>query len=190
MKLACVVLTSAESAPPTLTVEQFILTIENNDYALPATLTVSADPALAENQEDRTPPPGIPAFRITVELPVAWQSYIANNAADVFDEMDPDDPWNRAAADREAAKHEKQGYVLLGPVIGAEAEFGRHEGTLGAITTYEAVNHDVLAGDDAAGMWRFRPAGSDAEHLILHRTEGVVWQRELLSLDRFCFPRF
>ena len=94
--------------------------------------------------------------------------------------MDPDDPWNRAAADRDATKLEKEGHALLGPVIGAEAEFGRHEGTLGAITTYEAVNHDVLAGDDA-GMWRFRPAGSDAEHLILHRTEGVAWQRELAA---------
>ena len=54
MKLACVVLTGAESASPTLTVEQFILTIENNDYALPATLTVSADPALAEDLEPLT----------------------------------------------------------------------------------------------------------------------------------------
>ena len=59
-------------------------------------------------QEDRTPAPGIPAFRITVELPAAWQSYIANNVADVFDDMDPDDPWNRAAADREAAKLERR----------------------------------------------------------------------------------
>ena len=129
-------------------------------------------------QEDRTPPPGIPAFRITVELPAAWQSYIANNVTDVFDDMDPDDPWNQAAADQEAAKLEKEGYAILGPVIGAEAEFGRHEGTLGAITTYEAVNHDVLASDDAAGMWRFRPAGSDTEYLILHGTEGVVWLPE------------
>ena len=129
-------------------------------------------------QEDRTPPPGIPPFRITVELPAAWQSYIANNVTDVFDDMDPDDPWNQAAADQEAAKLEKEGYAILGPVIGAEAEFGRHEGTLGAITTYEAVSHDVLDGDDAAGMWRFRPAGSETEYLILHRTEGVVWLPE------------
>lgn len=68
-------------------------------------------------QEDRTPAPGVPAFRITVELPAAWQSYIANHATDVFDDMEPDDPWNRAAADREAAKLEKEGYALLGPVI-------------------------------------------------------------------------
>ncbi len=129
-------------------------------------------------QEDRTPAPGIPAFRITVELPAAWQSYIANNAADVFDDMERDDPWNRAAADHEAAKLEEEGYALLGPVIGTEAEFGRHEGTLGAITTYEAVNHEVLAGDEAAGMWRFRPPGSETEYLILHRTEGVVWLPE------------
>ena len=129
-------------------------------------------------QEDRTPAPGIPAFRITVELPAAWQSYIANNVADVFDDMDPDDPWNRAAADHEAAKLENEGYALLGPVIGAEAEFGRHDGTLGAITTYEAVNHDVLTADEDAGMWRFRPAGSETEYLILHRTEGVVWLPE------------
>ena len=129
-------------------------------------------------QEDRTPPPGIPPFRITVELPTARQSYIANNVTDVFDDLDPDDPWNRAAADREATKLEKEGYALLGPVIGAEAEFGRHEGTLGAITTYEAVNHDVLDGDNAAGMWRFRPAGSETEYLILHGTEGVVWLPE------------
>ena len=129
-------------------------------------------------QEDRTPAPGVPAFRITVELPAAWQSYIANNVTDVFEDMEPDDPWNRAAADREAARLEKEGYALLGPVIGAEAEFGRHQGTLGAIATYEAVNHDVLDGDEAAGMWRFRPAGSDTEYLILHRTEGVVWLPE------------
>ena len=63
-------------------------------------------------------------------------------------------------------------------MIGAEVEFGRHEGTLGAITTYEAVNHDVLDGDHAAGMWRFRPAGCKTEYLILHRTEGVVWLPE------------
>ena len=129
-------------------------------------------------QEDRTPAPGIPAFRITVELPAAWQSYIANNTTDVFDDMDPDDPWNQAAADHEAAKLEKEGYALLGPMIGAAAEFGRHEGTLGAITTYEAVNHDILTADDAAGMWRFRPAGSETEYLILHGTEGVVWLPE------------
>ena len=129
-------------------------------------------------REDRTPAPGIPAFRITVELPAAWQSYIANDAADVFDDMDPDDPWSRAAADHEAAKLEREGYAILGPVIGAEAEFGRHEGTLGAITTYEAVNHEVLDGDAAAGMWRFRPAESETEYLILHRTEGVVWLPE------------
>ncbi len=129
-------------------------------------------------QEDRTPAPGTPAFRITVELPAAWQSYIANNVTDVFDDMEPDDPWNRAAADREAARLKKEGYALLGPVIGAEAEFGRHQGTLGAIATYEAVNHDVLDGDEAAGMWRFRPAGSETEYLILHRTEGVVWLPE------------
>ena len=129
-------------------------------------------------QEDRTPAPGIPAFRITVELPAAWQSYIANNAADVFDDMDPHDPWNRAAADREAARLEEEGYALLGPVIEAEAEFGRHEGTLSAITTYEAVTQDVLAGDEAAGMWRFRPPESETEHLILAPTEGVVWLPE------------
>ncbi len=129
-------------------------------------------------QEDRTPAPGVPAFRITVELPAAWQSYIANNVADVFDDMDPDDPWNRAAADQEAARLEKEGYALLGPVTGTEAEFGEYEGTLGNIATCEAVNHDVLAGDEAAGMWRFRPPGSDTEYLILHRTEGVVWLPE------------
>ena len=126
-------------------------------------------------QEDRTPSPGIPAFRITVKLPAAWQSYIANHATEVFDNMDPDDPWNRAAADREGARLEEEGYTLLGPVIGTEAEFGRYAGTLGAITTYEAVSHDVL---DDAGMWRFRPAGSDTDYLILHRTEGVVWLPE------------
>ena len=129
-------------------------------------------------REDRTPAPGVPAFRITVELPAAWQSYIANDVTDVFDDMDPDDPWNRAATDHEAARLEEEGYAILGPVVGVEAEFGRYEGTLGAITTYEAVNHDVLDGDAAAGMWRFRPAGSDTEYLILHRTEGVVWLPE------------
>ena len=54
MKLACVVLTGAVSAPPTLTAEQCILTIDNNDYALPATLTVSADTAPAEDVEPLT----------------------------------------------------------------------------------------------------------------------------------------
>ena len=113
-----------------------------------------------------------------MELPAAWQSYIANNVTDVFDDMDPDDPWNRAAADHEAAKLKEEGYAMVGPVIGAEAEFGRYEGTLGAITTYEAVCLDVLDADEAAGMWRFRPAGSETEYLILHRTEGVVWLPE------------
>ena len=61
------------------------------------------------------------------------QSYVANNTTDVFDDMNPDDPWKRAAADREAASLEKEGHALLGPVTGAEAEFGRHEGTPGAI---------------------------------------------------------
>ena len=46
-----------------------------------------------------------------------WQSYVANNVTDVFDDMNPDDPWNRAAADREAASLEKEGYALPGPEI-------------------------------------------------------------------------
>ncbi len=63
-------------------------------------------------------------------------------------------------------------------MIGAETEFGRYGGTLGAITTYEAVSHNVLDGDEAAGMWRFRPAGSETDYLILLHTEGVVWLPE------------
>ena len=71
-----------------------------------AVQTTSQAMTSMRRQEDRTPAPGVPAFRITVELPAAWQSYIANNVTDVFDDMDPDDPWNRAAADREAASLE------------------------------------------------------------------------------------
>ncbi|MCY4600752.1 MAG: hypothetical protein OXF27_12640, partial [Acidobacteria bacterium] len=129
-----------------------------------------------KRQEDRTPVPGIPAFRITVELPTARQSHIANNVADVFDDMDPDDSCSRAAADRESARLEKEVYAFLGPVIGTEIEFGRHEATQGAITTFEADSRDVLDGD--AAMWRFRPAGSDTEYFILHRTEGALWLPE------------
>ena len=49
LALGRVVSTSAESAPPTLTAEHLILTIENNDYALSATRTLSADTAMAQD---------------------------------------------------------------------------------------------------------------------------------------------
>ena len=51
MTLRRFVFTGAESAPPTLTAEHLILTIENHDYALPATRTLSADTVLAEDVE-------------------------------------------------------------------------------------------------------------------------------------------
>ena len=70
MTLGQVVFTGAEGAPPTLTAEQFILTIENNDYAPPATRTLSADTVLAEDVEPLMPTldSGVPADDTIVTL--------------------------------------------------------------------------------------------------------------------------
>ena len=127
---------------------------------------------------DRTPANGTPRFRITIELPALWDSYLVNRVPDTFEDAEPDDPWNRAAADRAAADLENQGYVIVGLAAGAETEFGRYDGTSGGICEYEAVNRDVLAADADAGLWRFIQPHTESEYLILQRGEGIVWLPE------------
>lgn len=127
---------------------------------------------------DRTPANGTPRFRITIELPALWDSYLVNRVPDAFEDAEPDDPWNRAAADRAAADLENQGYDIVGPAAGAETELGRYDGTSGGICEYEAVNRDVLATDADAGLWRFIQPHTESEYLILQRGEGIVWLPE------------
>ncbi len=122
---------------------------------------------------DRTPAAGTPRVRLTVELPHKWSSYLVNDVPDAFDDDDADDPWDRAAADREIAKIEAEGYTIVGQA--GDGSFGRHGGTHGMLTTYQLVNHQAHADDAAAGLWRFMPPGTESEYLILHDTEGITW---------------
>ena len=122
---------------------------------------------------DRTPATGTPLVRLTVELPAKWESYLVNDVPDVFDDDEPDDPWDRAAADHDVAKLEVEGYTLVGRT--GEGSFGRHDGTQGLLATYELVNHQAHAKDAAAGFWRFLPPGTESEYLIRHADEGITW---------------
>ena len=124
-----------------------------------------------------TPPrkPVEQTFRLLVELPERWRTYIANGDATCFEDDDPDDPWDRAAADAEIATIEAQGYYLVGPADEPnETEFGRFRGLHGTLITYIAHRHDVLDVDVDTGVWRFlAPAGD--EYLLKRGREGIVW---------------
>lgn len=116
-----------------------------------------------------------PTYRLLVELPERWQSYIAYDDPSVFEGDADDDPWDRAAADDEIAKIHDQGYNLVGPAdYPNDRDFGRFRGVDGHLITYVALRHDVLDVDKRAGLWRFlAPAGE--EYLFARDREGVVW---------------
>ena len=81
---------------------------------------------------DRRLPPGSPPFRVLLELPERWSTYIAYDDPTCFEDDDPDDPWGQAAADREIATLEAESYRLTGPADDPnEKEFARYNGLHG-----------------------------------------------------------
>ena len=105
-------------------------------------------------------------FRVLIDLPERWRSYITNDDRTCFEHDEPDDPWNQAAADREIARIEAEGCYLAGPADDPnEPELGRFGGIDGALITYIAHRHDVLDADTARGLWRFL-APNGEEYLL------------------------
>ncbi|MCY4511582.1 MAG: hypothetical protein OXG35_32145 [Acidobacteria bacterium] len=114
-------------------------------------------------------------FRVLIDLPERWRTYITNDDRTCFEHDEPDEPWNQAAADREIARIEAEGCYLAGPADDPnEPELGRFGGIDGALITYVAHRHDVLEADAARGLWRFL-APNGEEYLLKTGQEGIVW---------------
>ncbi|MDE0456066.1 MAG: hypothetical protein OXI15_02125 [Chromatiales bacterium] len=114
-------------------------------------------------------------FRLLVELPERWQTYITYDDATCFEGDDADDPWGQAAADQEIAGIEARGYRLVGPADDLHRdELGRFRETRGPLITYVAHRDGILDADTDARVWRFLAPGGD-EYLLLCGREGIVW---------------